>query len=332
MGAPEIIAGDERSFQAAVEPERARLLAHCYRMTGSLADAEDALQEGLLRAWRALDSFDGRSRFSTWLYRIVTNACLTLVERRPRRTLPLDTGFASTDPADAAAPPTPEPEWLGPYPDDAAEDRETLELAYVAALQHLPPNGRAALLLTEVLGYSAQEAAGMLDTSTASLNSAIQRARKAVDERVPPVTQQATLRALGDAELNDRVGRFLAAMDAADVDGVVALLAADATWSMPPQPAYFAGHEAIAAFLVQNPFKWFQWRHRPITLNGQPAGAAWSLTEDGVWLAHSLNVLEFRGREISAVTSFLDVTRRGVDSFTPITGLFERLGLPATLD
>jgi RNA polymerase sigma-70 factor (ECF subfamily) len=331
VGAPEIIAGDEASFQAAVGPERAKLLAHCYRMTGSLSDAEDALQEGLLRAWRGLDGFDGRSRFTTWLYRVVTNACLTLVERRPQRTLPLDTGFPSEDPADAAGPPVAEAEWLGPFPDDAYEDRETLELAYVAALQHLPPNGRAALLLTEVLGYSAQEAAAMLETSTASLNSALQRARKAVAENVPPVTQQATLRALGDAELNAAVGRFLAAMDAADVDGVIALLAEDATWSMPPQPAYFRGHAAIASFLTENPFKWFEWRHRPIRLNGQPAGAAWTRTEDGRWLAHALNVIEFREDRISAVISFLDVTRRGVDDFTPITGLFEQLGLPAEL-
>jgi RNA polymerase sigma-70 factor (ECF subfamily) len=331
VAAPEIIAGDEAAFHAAVEPERARLLAHCYRMTGSLADAEDALQEGLLRAWRGLEGFDGRSRFSTWLYRVVTNACLTLVERRPRRTLPLDTGFASDDPADAAGVPSPESEWIGPFPDAAYEDRETLELAYVAALQHLPPNGRAALLLTEVLGYSAQEAAAMLETSTGSLNSAIQRARKAVAEKVPPVTQQATLRALGDAELNAAVGRFLAAMDAADVDGVIALLAEDATWSMPPQPAYFSGHAAIASFLTENPFRWFEWRHRPIRLNGQPAGAAWTRTEDGRWLAHALNVLDFRGGRIASVTTFLDVTRRGVGGFEPITVLFEKLGLPAEL-
>jgi RNA polymerase sigma-70 factor (ECF subfamily) len=171
----------------------------------------------------------------------------------------------------------------------------------------------------------------MLETSTGSLNSALQRARKAVAEKVPAVTQQATLRALGDAELNAAVGRFLAAMDAADVEGVVAMLTEDATWSMPPQPAYFRGHAAIASFLTENPFRWFEWRHRPIRLNGQPAGAAWTRTADGRWLAHALNVLEFRDNRVSGVTTFLDVTRRGVDGFAPITGLFERLGLPAEL-
>jgi RNA polymerase sigma-70 factor (ECF subfamily) len=303
-------------------------------MTGSIFDADDALQDGLLRAWVGLDRFDGRARFSTWLHRIVTNSSLTLIDRRGRRSLPAEEGFSSDDPAAAAGAPLPETTWVEPFPEDAYEKRETLELAYVAALQHLPPNGRAALMLTEVLGYSAADAAVMLGTTTASLNSALQRARRAIAERVPPVTQAATLRALGDARLRARVDRFVAAMDAADVDGVVELLTEDAAWSMPPQPAWFRGHAAIGAFLAENPFKWFQWRRRAIVACGQPATAAW--TWDGeVFRAHAIEVLSFAGDRINDVTTFLDVSRRGVDGFPAFAapgGLFERLGLEPVLD
>lgn len=329
--------GDEAAFAGLVEPQRARLRAHCYRMTGSVQDAEDAVQEALVRAWRSLARFDGRSAFSSWLYRIATNRCLTMIERRGPRLLPLEQGYPTGDPSDAAEPPLAESVWIEPYPDDLYEERETLELAFVAAVQHLPPNGRAALLLTEVLGYSAHEAAEMLGTTTASLNSAVQRARKIIGERVPGPSQQATLRSLGDGELDAVVGRYMAAMESADVDEVVSLLAEEATWSMPPQPAWFRGHEAIAAFLGENPFRWFEWRHRPVWVNGQPATAAYSLNPDtGRFQAHSLDVLTLRSDgAITAVTAFLDVTRRGVTdagfrSFAA-SGLFEAVGMPTEL-
>ncbi len=337
-------AGDQAAFERLVETHRALLHAHCYRMMGSLHDADDALQETLVKAWRGIARFDGRSALSSWLYRVATNACLNLIKKRPKRVLPLDYGFRSDDPHDAAGPPLLESIWIEPYPDatlDAAPldpdarfaQRESLELAFVAALQHLPPNQRAALIMSEVLGFSAREMADTLGTSSASVNSALQRARKIIDERRPEQSQQATLRALGDAELNRTVERYLQAMEQADVDAVVALLAEDASWSMPPQPAWFAGRAAIGAFLAENPFKYFGWRYSPVRANGQPAVAAYSWDEDRAsFAAHGLNVLELHGGEITAVTAFLDVSRRGAGgpSFRE-DKLFERFGLPGEL-
>jgi RNA polymerase sigma-70 factor (ECF subfamily) len=341
--------GDEGAFGQLVDRHRGRLQAHCYRMLGSLHDAEDALQETMLRAWRGLPKFDGRSALSSWLYRIATNVCLNMIKRRPKRVLPIDYGSSSADPHDAVAPPILESIWVEPYPDElvATEDelaspearydqRESLELAFVAALQHLPGNQRAALIMSEVLGFSAREIADALATSTASVNSALQRARKSIDENLPEESQQATLRALGDQRLSGVVGGYIEAMESADVDGVVALLCEDASWSMPPQPAWFRGRDAIGAFLAENPFKHFRWRLVPARANGQPAVGCYSWSDErGAYVAHVLNVLTLRGAEISDVVSYLDVTRRGVDdpgitSF-PAARVFERFGLASEL-
>src|SRR6266480_2157386 len=211
--------GDEGAYRDLVETHRSELHAHCYRMLGSLHDAEDALQEALLRAWRGLPKFEGRSSLRSWLYTIATNTCLNAIERRPKRVLPIDYGPA-TDPHVAPGEPIVESVWLEPYPDETLgledgyaapeasyEQREGVELAFVAALQHLPANQRAVLILREVLGFSAKETAEMLDTTVASVNSALQRARAATDERVPEQSQQTTLRALGDGELRELVAR-----------------------------------------------------------------------------------------------------------------------------
>src|SRR5688500_1806982 len=251
---------DEAAFRHVVEPHRAGLLAHCYRMLGSAADAEDALQEALLRAWRGLPAFEGRSSLRSWLYRIATNVCLKLLERRPRRVLPLDYG-PPADPHTAPDAPREEIPWLDPYPDAAVADgpatpearyeqRESVELAFTAALQHLPERQRAVLLLRDVLGFSPAEIADALDATPASVYSMLQRAHETVDRRLPARSQQTTLRALGDRELRGIVDRYVRAWEDGDVGALTAMLTADATFAMPPRPSWYRGPEAIGAFLA----------------------------------------------------------------------------------
>src|ERR671936_198177 len=212
-------AGDEDAFARLVAPYRVQLHAHCYRMLGSVPDAEDALQETLLHAWRGLPRFEARSSLRSWLYRIATNTCLRTIERRPKRVLPIDYAPAA-DPHDGLADPVNDPIWLEPYPDTALalqaqagpdaryDQREGVELAFIAALQHLPARQRAVLILRDVLGFSARETAAVLETTPVSIDSALQRAHKTVDERLPSQTQQETLRLLGDDELGRLVERY----------------------------------------------------------------------------------------------------------------------------
>ena len=318
-------AGDERAFERLVGPHRRELQAHCYQMLGSAADAEDALQDALLRAWRALPQFEGRSSLRSWLYRIATNACLRALERRPPRVLPIDYGPAA-DPHDDPAAPLVESVWIEPYPDaqlplDAAyELREAVELAFVAALQRLPARQRAVLILRDVLGFNAREVADALDTTPVSIDSALQRAHTAVEARMPERTQQATLRALGDDTLRATVERYRQAWERADVEAVKAMLAEDAVVAMPPHPTWYAGREAIAEFLRRRPFA-AGWRERvvPTRANAQ-LGFAHYAFKDGRFVAHVLSVLALRGREIADITFFR----------TPEA--FARFGLPDTLD
>src|SRR5918999_682930 len=246
-------ASEEDAFARLVEPRRTELHAHCYRMLGSLQDAEDAVQDTLLRAWRGLPKFEGRSSLRSWLYRIATNVCLEAITRRPKRILPVDHGAAS-DPRDGPGEPLVESVWVEPYPDEvlAVEDgyaapearyeqREGVELAFIAALQHLPPNQRAVLIMREVLGFSAREVGESLETSVPSVNSALQRARTTVDERLPEQSQQATLRSLGDERLREVVEGYMDAMARGDVDAVVAMLTEDATFAMPPLRTWYGG-------------------------------------------------------------------------------------------
>src|SRR5919197_1995489 len=213
--------GDESAYRQLVDPYRGELHAHCYRMLGSVHDAEDAVQESLLRAWRGLSGFEGRSSLRSWLYRIATNASLTMIDKRPKRVLPIDYGPAA-DPHQGPGEPLVESVWIEPYADDRFgledglagpearyEQRESVELAFVAALQNLPANQRAVLILREVLGLSAKEAAETLDTTVASVNSALQRARAAVEQRLPERSQQETARALGDERLREIVDRYV---------------------------------------------------------------------------------------------------------------------------
>ena len=275
---------DERAFAELVAPLRGPLLAHCYRMLGSLHDAEDALQEALLRAWRALDSYDPGRPPRPWLYRIATNVCLDAVARRPRRLLPTDGGEPAAG-DQAAGPPVLEPVWLEPLaerhlaeaidedaPDARYEQRETLELAFLAALQHLPGNQRAALLLCEVLAFTAPEAARMLETSPASINSALQRARATLDRRRPAVSQRQILGELGDEDAARLVDAFADALQAGDVDRLAALLAEDVTFSMPPFAAWWRGRATVLAFTAADDATR---RFLPLRVNGQLAFGAY---------------------------------------------------------
>jgi RNA polymerase sigma-70 factor, ECF subfamily len=312
-------AGDEEAFRRLVEPYRGELHAHSYRMLGSVHDAEDALQDALLRAWKGLARFEGRSSLRSWLYTIATNTSLNLIGRRPKRVLPIDYGPAA-DPHGGPGIPVVESVWMEPYADDALgltdgmagpearyERRESVELAFVAALQHLPANQRAVLILREVLGFSAKETAETLETTTASVNSALQRARAAVEEKLPEQSQQATLRALGDERLSEIVEGYMDAWERCDVDAVVGMLTEDATFSMPPLATWFGPRDAIETFLAASPMSG-QWRWRAIRVrsNGQEALAFYSWDPDEeAYLPFALNVLTFRGELISDVTAFI---------------------------
>jgi len=302
---------DRDEFAELVAPYRSELYVHCYRMLGSAQDAEDALQEALLRAWRGLPRFQGRSSLRSWLYTIATNASLRMIERRARRVSPVDFGPAADADENPGAPLT-ESVWIEPFPDAAvdAEQREGIELAFTAALQHLPPRQRAVLVLRDVLGFSAREAADVLETSPAAVDSALQRAHATVDARLPERSQQATLRSLGDRALRDVVERFVAAWERNDVPGLVALLAADARMTMPPIATWYSGRDAVAGFLARAPLNGTRrWRMEPTSANGQPCFACyvWDQAQDTFTL-HSLNVLTFEGAKIVEITAFLGAT------------------------
>jgi RNA polymerase sigma-70 factor (ECF subfamily) len=322
--------GDEDAFRLIVEEHRLPLQAHCYRMLGSLQDAEDALQETFLRAWRGLSEFGGRSSLRTWLYRIATNVCIDASSRRAKRSLPTDSGAAAAS-NDVSAPLV-ETTWVEPYPDELLgiadgyavpgaryEQREAVELAFIASLQHLPATQRAVLILRDVLGFSAKEAAERLDTSVASVNSALQRARKAVDERLPERSQQATLRALGDEEVRELVEAYVDAWSRRDVDAIAALLAEDAVFSMPPWSEWWRGRETIASFAANEDC--FETRTVPIRANGQAALASYSLDEEtGRYVPAAIDVLTLEGGLIKEITAFV----------TP--EIFPRFGLPPVLE
>jgi RNA polymerase sigma-70 factor (ECF subfamily) len=318
---PELLAaaqsGDTAAFERLVGIYRRQLHAHCYRMLGSLQDAEDALQETLLAAWRGLRGFEGRSSLRTWLYRVATNACLRLAERRPRRHLSSERSPVWTDVHDIGEY-TEEPVWLEPYPspsdssgsDPAAsyQQRENVELAFVAALHNLPAKQRAVLILREVLEFSAAEVAEALDTTVASVNSALQRARKSVDHRIVAGSQEAELRALGADRQQDLVAAFVAAWARADVDGILHMLAEDVRFAMPPFPAWFVGRAHVGQFLSERTFARC-WRLRPMVASGQLAFACYvnkpETTPDRFELA-VINVLTLRDGRIAEMNAFLD--------------------------
>jgi RNA polymerase sigma-70 factor, ECF subfamily len=313
--------GDEGAFRRIVEDHRAELHAHCYRMLGSFHDADDALQETLVRAWRGLAGFEGRSALRSWLYAVATNACLDSLAHRRKRMLPIEQG-PPTAAGDDVGEPLVESVWIDPYPDESLgyEQREAVELAFVAALQHLPGTQRAVLILREVLGFSSREVAESLETTVASVNSALQRARKAVDERLPARSQQATLRSLGDTRTRELVEAYVDAWARADVDAVRALLAEDATFSMPPWPSWWRGRETIAGFAPHAAEFCATALAVPISANGQLAVAYYQLDSgSGKYLPSAIDVITLEGAVIADITAFISA------------GVFSRFGLPPEL-
>ena len=317
--------GDEAAFTDLAERYRRQLQVHCYRMLGSFDDAEDLVQETFLRAWRGRHSFEGRSLFRTWLYRIATNACLNALDRAPRRVLPPDVAppvAATVDASDARDEPPWRPElpWLQPYPDrllepaaptDTAPDavaiaRETIELAYLAALQHLPARQRAILILRDVLGWSAKEVAALLELTVAAVNSAHQRARARLRAQLP--TGRDDWAAAGPRTDDERalLTAFMDAWERADVAALTALLREDARWAMPPTPLWFDGRAAIARVFELFPIgSRGAFRMAPTGANRQPAAAAY-LRPPGAsaYRLVSLNVLRIERGQIAEVTTF----------------------------
>lgn len=319
--------GDASAFAALAERYRRPLLAHCYRMLGSIDDAEDLVQETLLRAWRGRAEFEGRSLFRTWLYRIATNVCLNALERAPRRVMPQDvappvkSGF---DPAGARDTPpwAPDIPWLQPYPDHLLEvaassetepdaivvSRETIELAFLAALQHLPARQRAILILREVLGWSAKETATLLETTVQSVNAALQRARETMRARRPGRRHETATRATTTVTADERavLQRFMEAWERADTEALTALLREDARWAMPPAPLWFDGRGAIAGLLsLFPPSRLGDIRMVATTANRQPAAIGYLRPHgQSEFRLTGLNVLRIENGEIVEITTF----------------------------
>jgi RNA polymerase sigma-70 factor (TIGR02960 family) len=314
-------AGDEQAFRELTERYWRELQVHCYRILGSVQDAEDMLQETLLAAWRGLDRFEGRASLRSWLYRIATNRCLNALRDSGRRARgqepPPEPPFKPSEPTRHA-----EPVWLEPYPDvlldgvaETApgpearyEARESIALAFVAAVQHLPPRQRAVLLLRDVLGFRAAEVADMLDSSEASVNSALQRARVTLEGRLPDASRERPPLPRSPRE-RALVEHFTAAFQADDIAGVVRLLTDDAWLTMPPATLEYQGHAAITAFLRESA-RWRDgrtYRLIPTSANGQPAFGCYLRDPSAdIFHAHGLIVLTLEGDQICAITRFID--------------------------
>ncbi|MGY1740114.1 MULTISPECIES: sigma-70 family RNA polymerase sigma factor [unclassified Blastococcus] len=323
-----VLPGQTGELDPRLLEHRRELTGYCYRMLGSSFDAEDAVQETMVRAWRGLADFEGRSALRSWLYRIATNVCLDQLNGRQRRALPMDLSGTSWQPVEASLAATkPAEAWVEPVldrqviaedadPAEQAVQRESIRLAFVAALQHLPPRQRAVLLLREVLRWRAEEVATLLETTVASVNSALQRAR-------------ATLAAVGgeldsrplDADHRDLLDRYVAAFERYDIESFVALLKEDATQHMPPFEMWLRGREDIGTWMLGPGSACRDSRLIELSANGSPAFAQYRPTEGGGHVPWALHVLEVEDGRIAHISSFLDLE----------TGLFVKLGLPARL-
>jgi len=313
---------------SALEQYRRELTGYAYRMLGSAFEAEDAVQETMLRAWRNLDRFEGRSQLRSWLYRIATNVCLDMLGSRQRRARPMDLGPAGN--ADMALPaPLLESAWLEPIPDDRvvlsggdpaemAVARESIRLAFMAALQHLPPRQRAVLILREVLRWRAAEVAELLETSVASVNSALQRARATLD--ASGVTTDEPPSAM-DEVTRELLARYVDAFERYDMDALTAVLHEDATWNMPPYDLWLQTHDDVVRWCLGPGIGCRGSRLMPVSANGSPAFAQYKPAASGGYEPWSLQVLEVDGDRLSGITFFLDTAR-----------WFPLFGLPLHLD
>ena len=325
-------AGDQREFSRLTEPYRHELQLHCYRILGSLQDAEDIVQETLLRAWRRLDTYEGRAPLRAWLYKIATNACFDALAKRPRRVLPT-AHYAPADPRQPLAPPIAEPIWLEPYPDDLIDEREagpearyslreSVSLAFLAALQSLPPRQRAVLILCDVLDWRASEAAQLLDITVSAVSSALHRARVSMQQRYHTRGREAVSGASLDDDLRPLLERYVQAWEAADIDGLVNLLREDATLSMPPLPTWYAGREAIitaAQAMIFAGDARGRWLMQPVRANRQPACAVYQRDEAGVYHAFGISVLTVEQGQVMDIITFID------------PALFPRFNVPAEI-
>jgi RNA polymerase sigma-70 factor (ECF subfamily) len=326
--------GTETAVRGLVEPEhqleeyRVELTAYCYRMLGSAFEAEDAVQETLIRAWRALDRFEGRAALRSWLYRIATNVCLDMLNGRQRRARPIDLGPASTAEATLGAALADEA-WLEPVPDDRAVPaggdpadvaiaRESIRLAFVAALQHLPPRQRAVLILREVLHWRADEVAELLGTTVASVNSALQRARATLASKNVSANDPSEPM---DKEREALLARYVDAFERYDMDSLTSLLHEDASWSMPPYELWLQTHVDIVRWCLGPGIACRGSRLIPTMANGRPAFGQYKPDPDGGLQPWSLQVVEMSGGRISGITFFLDTAK-----------FFPLFGLPARLD
>jgi RNA polymerase sigma-70 factor (ECF subfamily) len=327
------LAGDQNEFSDLVEPYRRELQVHCYRMLGSLHEAEDMVQETFLRAWRRLDTYAGRASLRAWLYRIATNACLDALEKRLRRTLPV----RSQPPAEPSTPPAPpltELIWLEPFPDDLLDDveptpearyalHESITLAFLTALQLLPPRQRAVLIMRDVLDWSASEVAELLDMTVSAVNSALHRARVTLSKNY--TAEPLVNLKLADPATRALLNRYVETWEQADVPGLLALLREDVMVSMPPSPTWYSGRAALGAVAEGMIFAGEgrgRFHLRPARANGQPAFGFYRRDEaTGVYRAESIQVvsLDDRAAQITTLTNFFDA------------GLFAHFGLPADL-
>jgi RNA polymerase sigma-70 factor, ECF subfamily len=317
------------SVEQRLEQHRAELTGYAYRMLGSTFEAEDAVQETMVRAWKSIDRFEGRAALRSWLYRIATNVCLDALNGRQRRARPMDLGPAGSAEGEFNAGVLPEAAWLEPIPDsrtlaaeadpaELAASRETLRLAFVNALQHLPPRQRAVLILREVLRWQATEVAELLDTSVASVNSALQRARaQLADNDLTPDTPVAPL----DDDQRELLDRYVAAFEQYDMDALTSLLQEDATLSMPPFDLWLQGTDQIRAWFLGHGIDCKGSRLLPVNANGSPGFAQYRPSPQGGWEPWALQVLEISDGRIAHLNSFLDTQR-----------LFPLFGLPARLD